>query len=502
MFGLVKFGGSAVRAQSVQKRVIGGQAARFFSSNTDEYDLVVIGAGPGGYPAAIKAGQAGMKVACLDFRGSLGGTCLNVGCIPSKALLESTHHYYALTHEFDKHGINVQGASVNLDRMMENKSEVVTGLTKGIEGLFKKNKVDWVQGRGKIIGANEVSVTMNDGGNQTLRTKNILIATGSEPAPLPPCPVDNAAKKIVDSTGILDMDRIPEKLTVVGGGVIGLEMGSVWARLGSEVTVVEYMDHLCPGMDKELIKTMERTLKKQGFKFKLKTKVVASEVTDSGVELTVEPSAGGEPEKIQTDCVIVSTGRRPYTEGLGLDAVGIPTDKMGRVEVDDYFRTNIPSIFAIGDCIQGPMLAHKAEEEGIAAVECIQGFKPHVNYNAIPGVIYTFPEVASVGKTEEQLKEEGIKFKKGKFSFMANSRARAILETEGFVKILADAETDELLGVHVIGPNAGEMIAEATLAIEYGASSEDLARTCHAHPTLSEALKEAAMATHGKPIHS
>lgn len=471
------------------------------ASSGEEYDLVVIGAGPGGYVAAIKAAQLGLKTACIEGRDRLGGTCLNVGCIPSKALLESSHHYHALVHDFDKHGIEATG-TVNLDKMMANKVEVVEGLTGGIEGLFKKNKVDWVKGFGKIIGANEVSVALNDGGNQSVRTKNIMIATGSKPSEFPPAPVDNGVKKIVDSTGVLELESIPKSMVVIGGGVIGLEMGSVWSRLGSEVTVVEFMDGICGEMDKELTKNFERVLKKQGIKFKLKTKVTGTEVTDSGVNVTIEPSKGGDPKTLEADVVVVSTGRVPYTQGLGLEELGIPMDNRGRVEVDEHFRTNIPNIYAIGDCIKGPMLAHKAEEEGIACVETIAGFAGHVNYNAIPGVIYTYPEVASVGATEEELKEKGIAYNKGKFSFKANSRARATLQTEGFVKILADKETDKILGVHIIGSNAGEMIGEATLGIEYGAASEDIARVCAAHPTLAEALKEAAMDTYNKPIHS
>lgn len=486
------------------RRYASQTSIRAFSANANtEYDVVVVGAGPGGYVAAIKAAQLGLKTACIEGFPKLGGTCLNVGCIPSKALLESSHHYHAAKHDYEAHGISLDNLKIDVTKMMSNKSKVVEGLTNGIEGLFAKNKVDWVKGYGKIIGANEVSVALGDGGNTSVKAKNILIATGSEPTPLPPCPVDNEKKLIVDSTGVLELEKIPEKMVVVGGGVIGLEMASVWNRIGTEVTVVEFMDSLCPGMDKELIKGFERTLKKQKLKFKMKTKVVGTETTANGVKVTVEPAKGGDQEVIDADVVLVATGRRPYTKGLGLEEMGIAMDKMGRVEVDDHFRTNIPSIWAIGDCIKGPMLAHKAEEEGVAAVETISGMQGHVNYNAIPGVVYTHPEVASVGATEEELKEQGIKFKKGKFNFMANSRARATLDTEGFVKVLADKETDRILGVHIIGSNAGEMIAEAALAIEYGASSEDIGRVCHAHPSLSEALKEAAMAAaYGTPIHS
>ena len=374
--------------------------------------------------------------------------------------------------------------------------------TGGIEHLFKKYGVDYHKGKGKVTGPNEVTVASNDGGDVgPLATKNVLIATGSEVTPLPPAPVDNAAGKIVDSTGALDIDKIPSKMAVIGGGVIGLEMGSVWSRLGSEVTVIEFMDRLCPSMDKELTKKFQTTLKKQGFKFKMKTKVVSSEVTADGVKLTTEPSKGGDQKTEDYDVVLVATGRRPYTDGLGIEDLGVEKDELGRIKVDDHFRTAVPSVYAIGDCIDGPMLAHKAEEEGIAAVETMAGFSGHVNYDAIPGVIYTYPEVASVGKTEEELKEGNVSYNKGNFPFAANSRARANGSSEGFVKVLTDSETDRILGVHILGPNAGEMISEGVLGMEYGASSEDIARTCHAHPTLSEAFKEACMDAYDKPIH-
>ena len=461
-----------------------------------------IGGGPGGYVAAIKAGQLGLKTACVEMRGRLGGTCLNVGCIPSKALLQSSHHYHDAATHFKDHGILLDNLRMDLDQMQKAKAETVEGLTGGIEYLLKKYKVDYVVGKGSLAGTNSVKVAMNDGSpDQTLETKNVVIATGSEVTPLPPVPVDNAGGKIVDSTGALDISKVPGKMAVIGGGVIGLEMGSVWSRLGADVTVIEFLDRICPAMDQELTKKFQQTLKKQGFKFNLKTKVTSSEVTSDGVKLTTEPSKGGDAKEEVYDLVLVATGRRPYTDGLGLDALGIQQDKLGRIQVDEHFRTAVPNIYAIGDCINGPMLAHKAEEEGIAAVETIAGFAGHVNYDAIPGVIYTFPEVASVGKTEEELKEAGIPYKKGNFPFAANSRARANATTEGFVKILAHAETDQLLGAHIMGPNAGEMIAEAVIAIEYGASSEDLARTCHAHPTLSEAFKEACMDTYDQPIH-
>jgi len=451
--------------------------------------------------AAIKAGQLGLKAACVEMRGTLGGTCLNVGCIPSKALLQTTHHYHDAKKHFGDHGIVIGDLSMDIDKMHEGKKKTVEGLTGGIEHLLKKHKVDYIKGKGSLSNANEVAVELSDGGTSLLSAKNILIATGSEVTPLGPVPVDNAAGKIVDSTGALDIPSIPKKMAVVGGGVIGLEMGSVWSRLGSEVTVIEFMDRVCPTMDLELTKKFQTTLKKQGFKFQLKTKVMKSKVTDEGVEITTEASKGGKEKTATYDVVLVSTGRRPYTAGLNLESLGITTDKLGRIDVNDKFQTAVPSVYAIGDCIDGPMLAHKAEEDGIAAVENIAGFAGHVNYETIPGVIYTYPEVASVGKTEEELKEAGIEYNKGSFPFAANSRARANGSSEGFVKVLADKTTDKILGAHIIGPNAGEMIAEAVLGMEYGASSEDIARTCHAHPTLSEAFKEACMDTYDQPIH-
>jgi len=438
----------------------------------------------------------------VESRGSLGGTCLNVGCIPSKALLHSSHLYDHAVKDFKHHGVLVSDVSVDLDVMMASKAKSVKGLTGGIEHLFKKYKVDYVKGKGKITRSGEVAATLNDGsGVKTLSTKNIIIATGSEPTPIPPVPVDNAKGRIVDSTGALSLKAIPKSLVVVGGGVIGLEMGSVWRRLGTEVTVVEYLDRITPSNDVEISTAFQKLLTKQGMAFKLGTKVVSSTVSDAGVTLALEPAKGGAQEELKVDVVLVATGRRPYTEGLGLAELGVKQDRIGRVVVDSEFKTNVPGVFAIGDVIEGPMLAHKAEEEGIACVENLAGKHGHVNYEAIPGVIYTYPEVASVGKTEEQLKAEGVKYNKGTFPFAANSRARAMLDSEGMVKILSDAASDRILGIHIIGPNAGEMIAEGVLGMEYGASSEDIARTCHAHPTLSEAFKEAAMATYSKPIH-
>lgn len=451
--------------------------------------------------AAIKASQLGLKTACVESRGTLGGTCLNVGCIPSKALLHSSHLFHEAKHGMAQHGINVDNVSIDVSKMLANKASAVTGLTGGIEYLFKKYGVDYVRGFGKLGTADRVDVDLSEGGQQSLDTKNILIATGSEVTPLPPVPVDNAGGKIVDSTGALDISAVPKKMAVIGGGVIGLEMGSVWSRLGTEVTVLEFLDRCTPTMDAEITKNFTRVLKKQGFKFKFNTKVTSSEVTDSGVTLTMEPSKGGNSTKMDFDVVLVATGRRPYTAGLGVEKLGIKLDKLGRIEVDDHFKTAAAGVYAIGDCIAGPMLAHKAEEEGIACVENLAGFAGHINYDVIPGVIYTHPEVATVGKTEEELKEAGIAYNKGTFPFSANSRARCTGETDGLVKILADKETDRILGAHILGPQAGELIGELIIGMEYGASSEDLGRCIRPHPTTSEAVKEACMATYSKPIH-
>ncbi|CAH0492782.1 unnamed protein product [Peronospora farinosa] len=476
---------------------------RVFSSTSSEYDLVVIGGGPGGYVAAIKAAQLGLKTACIEARGTLGGTCLNVGCIPSKALLHSTHLLHTAQHEFQKYGIEAPEVTANFPQMMKAKEKAVKVLTSGIESLFKKNRVTYIKGFGKIVAQGDISVTLSEPnkGNETVKTKNILLATGSEVTPLLPVPVDNAAGKIVDSTGALALTRVPEHLVVIGAGVIGLELGSVYKRLGSKVTVVEYLDTACTGMDKGSVKEFTKLLKKQGLDFQFNTKVTASEVNGDVVKLTTEPSKGGDASTIECDTVLVATGRRAFTAGLGLEQMGIQTDKLGRIEVDNAFRTQVPGIFAVGDVIQGAMLAHKAEEEGIACVENIAGKHGHVNYGAIPSVIYTFPEFASVGKTEEELIAEGVEYNVGKFPMMANSRARTVAESDGMVKVLADKKTDKLLGVHIIASNAGEMISEGVIGIEYGAASEDLARTCHAHPTLSEAFKEACLATFDKPIN-
>lgn len=479
-------------------------ALRFLSTATQQ-DLVVIGGGPGGYAAAIKAAQLGLSVTCVEKRGALGGTCLNVGCIPSKALLHSSHLYEDANKSFSKHGIDLNnGVSLNIPNMMKHKQNSIDGLTKGIEGLFKKNKVTYVIGAGSIKAPNTVGVEAMDGSTTTISTKNIMIATGSEVAPLPPVPVDE--ERIVSSTGALSLTKVPETMVVIGGGVIGLEMGSVWRRLGSKVIVVEYLDRIVPGVDNEIATTFMRILKRQKMSFKLSTKVVASRKEGDKVILDLEASKGGKPQSLEADVVLVATGRRPFTQGLGLDTAGVKMDGQGRVEIDSQFRTNIPGVYAIGDVVKGPMLAHKAGDEGIIAAEIIAGLgEGHLNYDCVPGVIYTHPEVATVGKTEEELQAAGIDYAKGTFPFMANSRARTNDVggdfAQGMVKILADKKTDKVLGMHIIGPNAGELIAEGVLAMEYGASSEDIARTCHAHPTLSEATREAAMATFSKPIH-
>jgi dihydrolipoamide dehydrogenase len=459
------------------------------------FDVIIIGGGPGGYVCAIKAAQLGLKVACVEKRGTLGGTCLNVGCIPSKALLESSHQYENAQHNFAEQGIEVSGLKINFPKMMERKNKVVKQLTGGIEMLFKKNNVEYIKGEGKIISANKVAV---DG--KEYETKNIVIATGSDVATLAGIEIDE--KVIVSSTGALELKEIPKKMLVIGAGVIGLELGSVYRRLGTEVTAIEYLDRITPGMDNGLTKDFQKSLEKQGIKFKLNTKVTGAEKTKSGVKLTMEPSKGGAAETLEADVVLVCVGRKAYTQGLGLDKAGVKTTERGLVETNDKWQTNIANIYAIGDVIKGPMLAHKAEDEGVAVAEILAGQHGHVNYNAIPGVIYTHPEVASVGKTEEEIKTAGIEYNIGKFPFAANGRALANGDSEGYVKILADAKTDEVLGVHIIGPHAGDLIAECTMAIEFGASSEDIARTCHAHPTINEAIKEAALATFAKAIHS
>ena len=463
----------------------------------DSFDVVVIGGGPGGYVAAIRAAQLGLRVACVESRGALGGTCLNVGCIPSKALLHDSDLYEMARHGLAAYGIRISGVTLDLAAMMKRKDGVVGDLTKGIEHLFKKNKVAYVKGLGRITGKNEVTVSGDDA--RVLNAKNIIIATGSVSAPLPGIKIDE--KRIVTSTGALALGKVPKHLVVIGGGVIGLELGSVWSRLGAQVTVVEFLDRILPTMDGEISKHFKRILGKQGFAFKLNTKVTAAKASAKDVALTLEPAAGGESETLNADVVLVSIGRRPLTEGLGLEDVGVALDEMGRVITDDHLRSNIDSIYAIGDVIDGPMLAHKAEDEGMAAAETIAGQSGHVNYDAVPGVIYTSPEAVSVGETEEELKAADIAYRVGKFPFMANSRGRANAQTDGFVKILADAATDRVLGVHIICDDAGEMIAEAVIAMEFGASAEDIARTCHAHPSLTEAVREAALAVAGRTIH-
>jgi len=463
-----------------------------------QFDLIVIGAGPGGYVAAIRAAQLGLKTACIEKRGTLGGTCLNVGCIPSKALLHSSEKFEEAQSHLAEHGVKVGKVELDLKTLMARKDKVVDDLTKGIGFLFKKNKVTNITGAAKISKPGEVVVTA-DGKDETYTATNILIATGSEVAPLPGVEIDE--DRIVSSTGALALSKVPGHLVVVGGGYIGLEMGSVWRRLGSKVTVVEFLDAIAPNMDAEVGKAMHKTLEKQGMEFKLGTKVTGAKTTKSKVTLTVEPAQGGDAEDIACDVVLVSIGRKPFTEGLGLEDAGVAMDDRGVIQVDANFKTNVDGIYAIGDVIPGAMLAHKAEEEGIACVERLAGQATHINYDAIPSVVYTWPEAASVGKTEEQLKADGVAYNKGSFPFMANSRARANGDTEGFVKILADQATDEVLGVHIIGPDAGTMIAELALAMEFGASSEDIARTCHAHPTLNEAVKEAALDVEGSPIH-
>jgi len=457
------------------------------------YDVVIIGGGPGGYNAAIRAGQLGLKAACVEGRATLGGTCLNVGCMPSKALLHASEMYEQAANHFADLGIEVS-PKLNLPQMMKQKDESVTGLTKGIEFLFKKNKVDWIKGWGRIAGPGKVIVKVADGSEQTLEAKDIVIATGSEPAALPGVTVDN--KRIIDSTGALTLPEVPKHLVVIGAGVIGLELGSVWRRLGAKVTVVEYLDRITPGMDEETAKTFQRSLTKQGFEFRLGAKVTGAKTSKTGVDLTYEPVAGGAAETLQADYVLLAIGRRAYTEGLGLDTVGIVPDKRG-VIAQDHHKTTAPGVWVVGDVTSGPMLAHKAEDEGVACIELIAGKAGHINYDIIPGVIYTTPEVATVGKTEEELKAAGVAYKVGKFPFAANSRAKINHEAEGFVKVLADAQTDRILGVHMIGPNVGDMIAEYCVAMEFGGASEDVARTCHPHPTRSEALRQAAMGVEG-----
>ena len=464
------------------------------------YDLIIIGTGPGGYVGAIRAAQLGMKVAVVEKRATHGGTCLNVGCIPSKALLHASEMYEQAAHELPKLGVVVGVPKLDMAAFMKHKDETVSANVNGVAFLLKKNKIDAFHGLGTIKGAGKVDVTADDGKVTSLEGKNIVIATGSDVATPPGVAVEFDEKVIISSTGALSLAKPPKSMIVIGAGVIGLEMGSVWRRLGTQVSVVEYLDRILPGMDGEVAKQSQRIFAKQGFTFHLSSKVSSVKKSKSGAQVVFEPVAGGEAQTLEADVVLVATGRRPYTDGLGLEAAGVAMER-GRVVIDDHFRSSVPGIYAIGDVVRGPMLAHKAEDEGIAVAEIIAGQHGHVNYNVIPGIVYTMPEIASVGKTEEELKAAGTAYKSGKFPFTANGRARAMRSTEGFVKVLADAVTDRVLGVHIVGFGAGELIAEAAVLMEFGGSSEDLARTCHGHPTLSEAVREAALAVDGRQIH-
>ena len=465
---------------------------------SEKFDAIVIGGGPGGYVCAIRLAQLGKKTACVEYRGALGGTCLNIGCIPSKNLLNLSENFQKAKN-FSKVGIEISDIKLNLDKMMKNKDKAVTVLTKGVEFLFKKNKVSYFKGFGSFVSDKKIKIKGSDGKESEIEGENIIIATGSEPSKMPNINFDE--ERIVSSTGALSLKKVPKKMIVIGGGYIGLEMGSVWSRLGSDVHVIEFLDHITPGMDKEISNEFMKILKKQNIKFHMSTKV--EKITKKGENVEIETSnSKGEKSSHDCDVALISIGRKAFTDNLNLEKIKLKTDEKGRVKVDKNFKTDKKNIFAIGDVIQGPMLAHKAEEEGIAVAEIIAGQSGHVNYDLIPGVIYTSPEVATIGKTEEQLKKQNISYKIGKFPFMANSRAKAIDEPEGFVKILADNSTDKVLGVHIIGPHAGEMIAEMAVAMEFGASSEDIARTCHAHPTFSEAIKEAALSVDKRQIHS
>lgn len=467
---------------------------------SNEYDVVIIGSGPGGYVCAIKAAQLGLKTAIVEKNPTLGGTCLNIGCIPSKALLHASEMFAEAGHGFETLGIDIPKPKLNLKNMMAHKEAVIKSNVDGVAFLMKKNKIDVHKGLGSIVAPGSVKVTGEKGSEQTLSTKNIVIATGSDVAGIPGLDIAIDEKVIVSSTGALELETVPKKMVVVGGGVIGLEMGSVWARLGSEVTVVEYLDTILGSMDNDVSKQFQRILKKQGMTFHLSSKVTGVEKSGNGGKVTFEPVAGGDAKTLDADIVLIATGRRPYTDGVGLETAGVTTER-GMVVTDDHNRTNVPGIWAIGDVTDGPMLAHKAEDEGVAVAERIAGQAGHVNYDVIPGVVYTMPEVASIGKTEEELKAEGIEYVTGKFPFSANGRARAMNQSDGFVKFLADKSTDRVLGVHIVGFGAGEMIHEAAVLMEFGGSSEDLGRTCHAHPTMSEAVREAALATFAKPIH-
>jgi dihydrolipoamide dehydrogenase len=463
------------------------------------YDLVVIGTGPGGYVCAIRAAQLGLKVAVVEKNATLGGTCLNVGCMPSKALLYASEMFEEAGHSFAKMGVSVSAPKLDLPSMMNFKQQGIDGNVKGVEFLMKKNKIDVISGKGKVLGTGKVEVAGGDGKTQTVETKNIVIATGSDIARLKGIEIDE--KRIVSSTGALSLDQVPEKLLIVGAGVIGLELGSVWHRLGAQVIVVEFLDRILPGMDGEVAKQFQRTLEKQGFTFKLGAKVTGVDTSGKTLLAQIEPAAGGKSETLEADVVLVCIGRVPYTEGLGLKEAGVALDNRGRVQIDPHFATSLKGVYAIGDVVAGPMLAHKAEDEGVAAAEILAGQSGHVNYDVIPGVVYTTPEVSAVGKTEEELKQAGVAYTVGKFPFTANGRSKVNQTTEGFVKVLADAKTDRVLGVHIMGREAGEMIHEAAVLMEFGGSAEDLARTCHAHPTRSEAIKEAALAVGKRAIH-
>jgi dihydrolipoamide dehydrogenase len=463
------------------------------------YDLVVIGTGPGGYVCAIRAAQLGMKVAVVEKNPTLGGTCLNVGCMPSKSLLYASEMFEEAGHSFAKMGVAVSAPKLDLPSMMNFKQQGIDGNVKGVEFLMKKNKIDVISGKGKVLGTGKVEVAGSDGKTQSVETKNIVIATGSDVAQLKGIEIDE--KSIVSSTGALSLDKVPGKLLIVGAGVIGLELGSVWHRLGSQVTVVEFLDRILPGMDGEVAKQFQRILEKQGFAFRLSTKVTGVDTSGKTLSAQIEPAAGGKSETLEADVVLVAIGRVPYTEGLGLKEAGVALDNRGRVQIDAHFATSVKGVYAIGDVVAGPMLAHKAEDEGVAVAEILAGQAGHVNYDVIPGVVYTTPEISAVGKTEEELKQAGVAFTVGKFPFTANGRSKVNQTTEGFVKVLADAKTDRVLGVHIVGREAGEMIHEAAVLMEFGGSAEDMARTCHAHPTRSEAIKEAALAVGKRAIH-
>lgn len=469
------------------------------SMSERSYDLVIIGGGPGGYVAAIRAAQLGMKVVCVEKRGALGGTCLNIGCIPSKALLHSSELYAQAQHGLADNGVEVGDLRLDLAKMMARKDKVVSDLTKGVEFLFKKNKIDYIRGTGRVPEPGTVAVESADGGSEILNASSIIIATGSQPMLLPGLEIDE--ERVVSSTGALAFDKVPKSMIVIGAGVIGLELGSVWSRLGAQVTVLEFLDHILPGMDREITKQAQRVLTKQGLKFQLSSKVTGAKQTKSSVTVSYEPTGGGDARSVKAEVVLVAIGRAPYTEGLGLDELGVKRDGRGFIQVDERFQTSVPGIHAIGDCIPGPMLAHKAEEDGVVCVEMLAGQSGHVDYNRVPCVVYTWPEIAGVGQTEEQLKERGSDYRVGKFPFQANSRSRATGDTDGLVKILADARNDRVLGVHILGPMAGDLLQEAVIAMEFGVTSEDIARTVHHHPGMGEAVKEAALAVAGRAVH-